>query len=210
VEVVEGGVRFAVDPLGGQKTGLFLDQRENRRRLAGWCAGRRVHDVFAYAGAWGLHALARGAEHVTFVDVSETAAAQIETNLRLNGFANADVVVADAFTFLRELPREGADVLVLDPPAFAKSRKERAGALRGYVDINRTGLRRQRRGGLLASSSCSFHVGPEAFHDCLVRAARESARTVRLVGYGMQASDHPVVLNVPETHYLKTEFLAVL
>ncbi|MFO7653766.1 MAG: class I SAM-dependent rRNA methyltransferase [Candidatus Krumholzibacteriia bacterium] len=212
VEASEGGVRFLVDPLAGQKTGLFLDQRENRLRLAGWCVGRRMHDVFAYAGAWGLHALAAGAEHVTFVDSSAGAARQIEANLRLNGFAadRAEIVVADAFDWLRALPREAADVLVLDPPAFAKSRREVAGAQRGYVDINRVGLRRLRRGGLLATSSCSYHVGPDLFADCVTRAVRQSARRVVLRGYGMQAADHPVLVNIPETHYLKTLFLEVL
>jgi len=213
VEVAEGGVRFLVDVLGGQKTGLFLDQLENRLWLRDRdrCRDRTVWDVFAYAGAWGLHALAGGARHVTFVDSSAPACERIRENLALNGWQDrADVVEQNAFDHLRDMPADTAEVLVLDPPAFAKTKKDVPQAARAYVDINRVGLRQLREGGLLATSSCSFHVGPDVFREAIQRAVFQSRQRVELVHTGQQGADHPVHLNFPESLYLKTLFLRKL
>ncbi len=210
VEVAEWGVRYRVDPLAGQKTGLFLDQKENRRLLRRWCEGRRVWDVFSYAGGWGLNALAAGASHVTFVDSSEAACAQIAANLELNGFTNADVVQANAFDALRDMPKAEVEVLVLDPPAFAKTRKDVDQAARAYVDINRLGLQRLVEGGVLATSTCSFHISPPAFDDILARAVFQSRQRVELLAEGSQSPDHPIHLEFPESRYLKARFLRKL
>jgi len=210
VEVSEWGVKYLVDPLQGQKTGLFLDQKENRRLLRRWCEGAVVWDVFAYSGAWGLHALAAGARHVTFVDSSAAACEQIRANLALNGFTAADVVQASAFDALRDMPRNTVGVLVLDPPAFAKTKKDLATAARAYVDINRVGLQRLDEGGVLATSSCSFHVSPEIFAEIIDRAVFQSSQRVELLAEGGQAADHPVQLEFPESRYLKTKFLRKL
>jgi 23S rRNA (cytosine1962-C5)-methyltransferase len=211
VVIDEYGVKFLVDPLQGQKTGFFLDQRENRRRLREYCHGRAVWDVFAYSGAWGLHALAAGASRVTFVDSSAPACALIQENLQLNGWVDrGEVVQASAFDHLRELPRNAADVMVLDPPAFAKSKKDVPAALKAYVDINREGLRAIAEGGVLASSSCSFHVGAELFAEVMARAVFQSRQRVELLHVGGQAPDHPVHLEFPESRYLDTLFVRKL
>ena len=210
VQVQEWGVRYLVDPMAGQKTGLFLDQKENRRLLRRWCEGRTVWDVFSYAGAWGLNALAAGARHVTFVDSSEAACAQIRANLALNGFTNAEVVQANAFDALRDMPRAEVEVLVLDPPAFAKTRKDIDQAARAYVDINRLGLQRLTEGGVLATSTCSFHISPPVFDDILTRAVFQSRQRVELLAEGSQSPDHPIHLEFPESRYLKARFLRKL
>jgi len=211
VVIDEYGVRCLVDPLQGQKTGFFLDQRENRRRLREHCPDRMVWDVFAYSGAWGLHALAAGARRVTFVDSSGPACDLIRENLLLNGWVDrAEVVQASAFDHLRELPRNAAEVLVLDPPAFAKTKKDVPAALKAYVDINREGLRVVAEGGVLASSSCSFHVGAELFAEVMSRAVFQSRQRVELLHVGGQAPDHPVHLEFPESRYLDTLFVRKL
>jgi 23S rRNA (cytosine1962-C5)-methyltransferase len=205
VVIEESGVKFLVDPLQGQKTGFFLDQRENRLRLRQYCTGRDVWDFFAYSGAWGMHALAAGAHRVTFVDSSGPACALIQENLQLNGWADrGEVVQANAFDHLRELPRNAAGVLILDPPAFAKSKKDVPAALKAYVDINREGLRAVAEDGILASSSCSFHVGAELFAEVMARAVFQSRQRVELLHVGGQAADHPVHLEFPESRYLDT------
>ncbi|HOX25527.1 MAG TPA: class I SAM-dependent rRNA methyltransferase [Candidatus Krumholzibacteria bacterium] len=210
VVVSEWGVKYLVDPLVGQKTGLFLDQKENRRALRRWCRDATVWDVFAYSGGWGLHALAAGARHVTFVDSSAAACAQIRANLELNGFASAEVVQASAFDALREMPRNSVDVLVLDPPAFAKTKKDLPAAAKAYVDLNRVGLQRLDEGGLLATSTCSFHVSAAMFAEIVDRAVFQSSQRVELLAEGGQAPDHPVHLEFPESRYLKTKFLRKL
>jgi 23S rRNA (cytosine1962-C5)-methyltransferase len=211
VVIDEYGVKCLVDPLQGQKTGFFLDQRENRRRLREYCPGRAVWDIFAYSGAWGLHALAAGACRVTFVDSSGPACDLVRENLRLNGWLDrAEVVQASAFDHLRDLPRNSVEVLVLDPPAFAKTKKDLPAALKAYVDINREGLRVIGEGGVLASSSCSFHVGAELFAEVMTRAVFQSRQRAELLFVGGQAPDHPVHLEFPESRYLDTLFLRKL
>lgn len=211
VVIEEDGVKFLVDPLEGQKTGFFLDQRENRRHLRRHCAGRTVWDIFAYSGAWGLHALAAGAARVVFVDSSAPACALIQDNLRLNDWTDrAEVVQASAFDHLRELPRNTAEVMILDPPAFAKTKKDLPAALKAYVDINREGLRAVAEGGVLATSSCSFHVGADLFAEVMSRAVFQSRQRVELLHVGAQAPDHPVQLEFPESRYLDTLFVRKL
>ncbi len=210
VTVDEWGVKYRVDPLNGQKTGLFLDQKENRRLARRYSRGATVWDVFAYAGGWGLHALAAGARHVTFIDSSAAACDQIRENLALNGFAAAEVVQDSAFEALRAMPRNTVDLLVLDPPAFAKTRKDIGAATRAYVDLNRVGLQRLHEGGVLATSTCSFHVDVAAFAALIDRAVFQSSQRVELLGEGGQAPDHPVHLEFPESRYLKTRFLRKL
>jgi 23S rRNA (cytosine1962-C5)-methyltransferase len=210
VEVQEWGVKYRVDPTTGQKTGLFLDQKENRRLLRQWCEGRVVWDVFAYAGGWGLNALAAGARHVTFVDSSATACEQIRQNLALNGFENATVVQASGFDALRDMPPGAVEVLVLDPPAFAKAKKDLPAATRAYIDINRVGLQRLVEGGVLATSTCSYHVSSETFDEIIRRAAFQARQRVELLAEGGQAADHPCHVEFPESRYLKTRFLRKL
>jgi 23S rRNA (cytosine1962-C5)-methyltransferase len=211
VVIDEYGVKCLIDPLQGQKTGYFLDQRENRRRLRDHCRDRAVWDVFAYSGAWGLQALAADARRVTFVDSSGPACELIRENLELNGWTDrAEVVQASAFDHLRELPRNAAEVMVLDPPAFAKTKKDVPAALKAYVDINREGLRALAEGGVLASSSCSFHVGAELFAEVMARAVFQSRQRVELLHVGGQAPDHPVHLEFPESRYLDTLFVRKL
>ncbi len=210
LEVDEWGVKYRVDPIGGQKTGLFLDQKENRRLLRRWCEDRTVWDVFAYAGGWGLNALAAGARHVTFVDSSAAACDQIHANLELNGFTNATVVQANGFDAVREMEPGAVDVLVLDPPAFAKTKKDITAARRAYTDINRVGLQRLAEFGILATSTCSHHISPELFDDILGRAAFHSRQRVELLVEGGQSLDHPCHLEYPESRYLKTRFLRKL
>lgn len=205
VVIEEFGVKFLVDPIHGQKTGFFMDQKENRRLLGEFSAQKSFLDTFAYSGAWGMHALKNGASSCTFVDSSAQACDLIRENLKLNGFS-ADVVKANAFDYLREasaLP----EIVVLDPPAFAKTKKDIPKAEKAYTDINRIALKKMPIGGILASSSCSFHMSQEAFYGCMHEAALQAHTSVSLIGWGTQAYDHPVMFNHPESLYLKTLFV---
>ena len=157
-----------------------------------------------------MHALAAGARHVTFIDSSAVACDQIRANLELNGFTDADIVQASAFDALREMPRNTANVLVIDPPAFAKTKKDLPKAGRAYIDINRVGLQRLDEGGVLASSTCSQHVSAAMFDELLTRAVFQSQQRVELLAEGGQSPDHPSHLEFPESRYLKTRFLRKL
>lgn len=206
VEVEEHGLRFRVDLAGGQKTGHFLDQKENHLLLKGMAAGKRVLDCFSYSGSWGVHAAAFGAAEVTCLDISERAVALARENAAMNGLEGVMRVEAcDAFDRLRSLKHEGRcfDVVVLDPPAFVKSKKALKEAEKGYLTINRRGLELLTEGGYLITCSCSYHMGREPFRDLLTQAARLAGRQVRVVEARSQAPDHPVLLAVPETEYLK-------
>ena len=206
VEAVEHGLRFRVDLAGGQKTGHFLDQKENHLVLKGMAAGKRVLDCFCYSGSWGVHAAHFGAAEVTCVDISERAPALARENAALNGVEKVvKVEVCDAFERLRSLRHEGRrfDVVVLDPPAFVKSRKALKEAEKGYLTINRRGMELLEEGGYLITCSCSYHMGREPFRELLAQAARQAGRPMRLVESRSQAPDHPVLLSVPETEYLK-------
>jgi 23S rRNA (cytosine1962-C5)-methyltransferase len=205
----EGEVSFEIDPIGGQKTGFFLDQRENRLAFAELLHGGEGLDLFCYCGAWGLQAAKKGAA-VRFVDDSETALSRVRSNAAGNGCEDRlSYLKADVFAFLKDELNAGRryDFIVLDPPAFAKSRLKIKEALRGYREINSLAMRLLKEGGLLATSSCSYHVDRQAFPDMLRDAARDAGRQARFIEYRSQGRDHPVLLSMPETEYLKCAFL---
>jgi 23S rRNA (cytosine1962-C5)-methyltransferase len=210
VVVAINGLRFAVDILGGQKTGLFLDQRENCRRLDGLMQGAEVLDLFCYAGAWSQHAASYGAVRVTGVDASAAAVRQAEANARLNGLADrCHFVAADVFDFLREQRGRRYGTVILDPPAFIKSRKHLAEGQKGYLTVNRRALEMVAPGGVLVTCSCSHHLDRSTFLALIAQAAQLARRNVRLVEMRGQASDHPVLPACPESDYLKCAFLFV-
>jgi 23S rRNA (cytosine1962-C5)-methyltransferase len=210
IEVQECGVRFLVSPRAGQKTGAFLDQRENRVLAGRWGRGEAL-DMFTYQGLFALH-LARSCTGVLAVDSSAPALARAHENARLNGAEHIEWREANAFDLLRALEREGRrfDAIVLDPPAFAKQKAAVARALAGYKEINLRALRLLTPGGRLLTASCSFHVGRAAFLEMLADAARDSGRDVVLERVTGQSSDHPELLAVPETGYLKGAMLRAL
>jgi 23S rRNA (cytosine1962-C5)-methyltransferase len=204
--IEEHSLRFRVDLLHGQKTGHFLDQKENHLLLKERVRGKEVLDCFSYSGSWGIHAAHFGASRVTGVDSSQRAVALAEENAALNGFAGiVEFEVADAFERLRSLKGEGRsfDVVVLDPPAFVKSRKVLKEAMKGYFTINRRAMELLRPGGSLITCSCSHHMEREMFRDLLANAAQQAGREMRLVEVRSQAPDHPVLVSMPETDYLK-------
>jgi 23S rRNA (cytosine1962-C5)-methyltransferase len=203
VHVREGGIHLGADLWHGQKTGLFLDQRENRIAVES-LRGRKVLDCFTYEGAFALHA-ATGADQVVAVDVSREALAQVEAHARLNGFTQIRTLEGNAFDVLRALAASGErfDLVILDPPAFAKNRASLEGALRGYKEINLRALKLLVPGGHLVTASCSYHMTEPRFEEMLREAAADARRTVRVVARRGQAADHPVLLGVPETSYLK-------
>lgn len=203
VEVDEHGVRYLAAPWTGQKTGAFLDQRENRVMLRPHARGRAL-DVFSYHGSFALH-LARGAETVTAVDASAAALERARANAARNGIANLECAEADAFDFLRDAAARGEryDVIALDPPALAKNRGSIAGALRGYKELNLRAMRLLAPGGLLFTASCSYHVTKPMFLDVVREAAADSGRPMILRALTGQPLDHPEVMTIPETGYLK-------
>jgi 23S rRNA (cytosine1962-C5)-methyltransferase len=207
------GLRYEVDPLAGQKTGFFFDQRMNRRLLAGRVRDARVLDLFSFSGAWGLEALGHGAAHVTFVDGSADAVALARANAGRNGMGDrVEAVVANVFDALPQMAdaRERFDAVVLDPPALVKSRARLAEGLKGYRELNRRAMGLVPEGGWLFTSSCSHHVSPEDFLHVLTEAARDARRPFRFLEWGRQSPDHPVLLAAPETHYLKCAVLRAL
>jgi 23S rRNA (cytosine1962-C5)-methyltransferase len=207
IEVEEHGVRYLAAPWRGQKTGAFLDQRENRA-LVGRIARGRALDCFSYHGSFALH-LAQNAEHVTALDASAPALARAEENFRRNGLTNGEFVEANAFEYLKARERERAtfDTIVLDPPAFAKTRAALPGALRGYKEINLRAMRLLEPGGLLFTASCSYHLGKALFLEMLEAAAADSGRRIVLREIRGQPMDHPEILTIPETGYIKGALL---
>lgn len=206
------GVRFTVDPMEGQKTGFFLDQRENRSAFAGLVKQGRGLDLFCHTGSWSLILAAAGELQVTGVDSSERAIRQAEANAALNKLQDkAGFVVSDVFDFLKRQESAQAlyDFIVCDPPAFVKSAGKIKEAVRAYTDLNAACMRLLRPGGLLATSSCSYHLQKELFVELLLAAAHISGRSLRLLALRSQAMDHPVLLAMPETEYLKCAFLVV-
>jgi 23S rRNA (cytosine1962-C5)-methyltransferase len=204
--VQEHGVKMRVDVAGGQKTGHFLDQKENHLALRDRVQDRRVLDLFCYSGSWGLHAARFGAREVLGVDVSPGAVALAEENARLNGLEDVcNFRCADVFDLLREMERskERFGTVVLDPPAFVKNRKKLPEAIRGYLTVNRRAMELLEPGGYLFTCSCSYHMEREIFLDTLRQAGRQAGRDLRLLEMRGQAFDHPVLLSCPETDYLK-------
>jgi 23S rRNA (cytosine1962-C5)-methyltransferase len=210
IEIDEDGVRFAVDLQHGQKTGFFLDQRENRILARKYASGVAL-DCFTNTGAFALQFAGR-CESVLGVDVSPDSLALARRNCALNGFTNVEFVEGNAFDFLRNLESEGRkfDIICLDPPAFAKNRKALAGARSGYKEINLRALKLLRPEGILITSSCSYHMSESDFFDLLCEAARNCHRFIQVLERRSQSSDHPVLAGMPETHYLKCFFLRAL
>ena len=205
-EICENGVRYAVDVENGQKTGFFLDQKLNRLAVAKLARGRRVLDCFTHTGSFALNAALHGAEHVTAVDVSESAVEMARRNAVLNGLEDRmDFLAADVFELLPRLCEERAkyDLVILDPPAFTKSRRTIRSAERGYREINYRAMRLLPRGGYLATCSCSHFMESENFEYMLKNAAKDANVRLREVEVRKQAPDHPILWNVPETSYLK-------
>ncbi|MGC2063512.1 MAG: class I SAM-dependent rRNA methyltransferase [Thermodesulfovibrionales bacterium] len=208
----EDGVRFTVDPMEGQKTGFFLDQRENRSAFAKIVKHGSGLDLFCHTGSWSLRLAASGKVRVTGVDSSERAVRQAEQNAAMNNLQEkAGFVISDVFDFLRRQGEAGAayDFIVCDPPAFVKSASKIREAVRAYTDLNAACMRLLKPGGLLATSSCSYHLKKDMFIDLLLVAAQASGRSLRLLTLRSQAMDHPVLLAMPETEYLKCAFLVV-
>ena len=203
IEVNEHGVTYLAAPWTGQKTGAFLDQRENRVMLRAYARGRAL-DVFSYHGSFALH-LARGADSVTAVDASAPALERARANAARNGIDTLECVEADAFEYLRDAAARGElfDVIALDPPALAKNRGSIAGALRGYKELNLRAMRLLAPGGMLFTASCSYHVTKPMFLDVVRDAAADSQRPMILRALTGQPLDHPEVLTIPETGYLK-------
>lgn len=203
VEVDEGGLILEVDLWRGQKTGLFLDQRENHRMARGYATGR-VLDAFTYNGGFALQ-VAAGASDVLAVDISADALAHVSRNAARNGLTNVRVQAANVFDLLRELFEAGErfDTVILDPPAFAKSKDAIEKAARGYKDINLRAFKLLRPGGCLITCSCSYHIHEADLEDILGEAAADAGATVSVVEKRRQGRDHPVLLGVPETYYLK-------
>lgn len=205
-EICENGVRYAVDFENGQKTGFFLDQKLNRLAVAKLARGRRVLDCFTHTGSFALNAALHGAEHVTAVDVSESAVEMARRNAVLNGLeGRMDFLAADVFELLPRLCEERAkyDLVILDPPAFTKSRRTIHSAEHGYREINYRAMRLLPRGGYLATCSCSHFMESENFEYMLKNAAKDANVRLREVEVRKQAPDHPILWNVPETSYLK-------
>jgi 23S rRNA (cytosine1962-C5)-methyltransferase len=203
----ESGLKFRVDPREGQKTGFFLDQRENRRLARSLANGKRVLNLFAYSGAFGIYAAAGGATSITDVDVSAKAIELARENQALNGVAG-ELTVADAFQYVRQR-RERYDLLICDPPAFAKSRNEVDRAARGYKDVNLHAMRMVEPGGLMMTFSCSGHLSLDLFQKVIFAAALDAGRRVSFVRRLTAGPDHPVSLYCPEGEYLKGFLLEV-
>ena len=204
--ITENGVRYIVDVENGQKTGFFLDQKDNRRAIHRLCGGAKVLDCFTHTGSFALNAAIAGASSVTAVDASDLAVAQAEENARLNGVEDrVQFLCRDVFALLPELIDKGEqyDVVVLDPPAFTKSRNSIKAAARGYREINLRGMKLVKNGGYLVTCSCSHFMDPELFRKTIGEAARDAHRRLRQVEFRTQAPDHPILWSSDESYYLK-------
>ena len=212
VDMVENGIHFLVDVKHGQKTGFFLDQKQNRAAMAPLCRDARVLDCFCHNGSFSLHAAKYGAKSVLGVDISEEALEVARKNAAINGFSNVTFEAHNCFDLLRELTDAGEefDLVILDPPAFTKNKAALQSAIRGYKEINLRGLRLVRPGGFLVTCSCSQHVLPEMFQDVINQAARDAKKRIRLVEYRTQGYDHPILPQSVETKYLKTMMIQVM
>ena len=206
-EITENGLRYRVDVENGQKTGYFLDQKYNRQAVARLAKGRRVLDCFTHTGSFALNAARGGAEHVTAVDVSASAIEMARANAALNGLQDRmEFVTADVFDLLPRLEAEGGkpyDFIILDPPAFTKSRAATFNALKGYKEINYRAMKLLPRGGYLATCSCSHFADEEHFREAVAAAAHDAGVSLRQIEARQQAADHPILWGVPETDYLK-------
>ena len=206
VEIVENGVRYFVDVKDGQKTGFFLDQKYNRQAVGRLCRGARVLDCFTHTGSFALNAGICGAEHVIGVDASELGVAQARENAALNGLEDrVEFLCADVFDLLPQLEQQGEqfDVVILDPPAFTKSRSSVKKAVKGYREINLRAMKLVRDGGFLATCSCSHFMDYELFTQTIGQAARNVHKRLRQVEYRTQSPDHPILWAADDSYYLK-------
>ena len=206
VAISENGVKYIVDVKDGQKTGFFLDQKQNRKSIWPICQGAEVLDCFTHTGSFGLNAAAAGARHVTSIDASELAIQQAMENARRNGFENRiEYVVGDVFDFLPAKRKEGKqyDVVILDPPAFTKSRSSVKAAISGYREINRQGMMLVKDGGFLATCSCSHFMTADLFREAIAQAARDAHKRLRQVEFRQQGPDHPNLWASDASYYLK-------
>jgi 23S rRNA (cytosine1962-C5)-methyltransferase len=206
VQLEENGVRFEA-PMAGQKTGWFYDHRMNRARLMAYVRGRRVLDVFSYVGGWGVQAAAAGASGVVCVDASAEALEHAARNAALNGLESAvSTRRGDAFDVLRVMAAEGErfDVVVLDPPAFIKRKKDQKAGEEAYRRVNQLAMDVLKQDGILVAASCSYHLPREALQDAMLRAARRQGRSLQILEQGHQGPDHPIHPAIPETAYLKS------
>lgn len=213
VDIEENQIRFRVSVHSGQKTGWFYDQRENRARLKPYARGMRVLDLFSYVGGWGVQAAVAGAREVLCVDASQDALAAVQVNAELNQVADTvQILRGDAFDVLRQLreAREKFDIVVLDPPAFIKRKKDSKAGLEAYQRINQQAMQVLSKDGLLVSASCSYHLAATQLQDTLLSAARHLDRSMQILERGRQGPDHPVHAAIPETEYLKALYCRVL
>jgi 23S rRNA (cytosine1962-C5)-methyltransferase len=209
VVVEEDRIRFSVDLVHGQKTGWFLDQAENRVAAGNYARGRAL-DCFTFQGAFALH-LSRGANQVLAIDVSASALEKARQNAEMNDIHNVEFVEANVFDCLSELEMAGErfDLVVLDPPAFAKNRAAVDAAARGYKEINLRAMKMLTPGGTLVTSTCSYHMSEDAFLNILAGAASDARRVARIMEKRTQSRDHPILISMPETYYLKCVVLSV-
>lgn len=210
IQIEQDGIKFSVSPLGGQKTGSFLDQRENHSKVREFAHGRSL-DCFTFNGGFALN-LAKVCESVVAVDISDDAIALAKRNAELNEITNVDFQTANVFDALREFENKGEkfDTIVLDPPAFAKNRASVRAALRGYKEINLRALKLLNKNGYLVTSSCSYHLKEDMFLSVIEEASNDAGRRVQLVERRTQSQDHPILLGMPETYYLKCMILKVI
>lgn len=209
--IAENGVKFKIDLLSGQKTGIFLDQRDNRKAIRRYVKGAKVLDCFCNEGGFSLNAVEGGAESVQGVDSSDTAIAKAKVNATINQRTNIAFEVADVFDLLKSaaVGQTRYDAIILDPPSFARNKKSVFTALRGYKEINTNALRLINPGGFLISASCSHHVAEDAFFSTIEASARSAGRSVQLLESAGASPDHPVLPSMPETRYLKFGIFAV-
>ncbi len=212
IEIIENGLRFKVDLDKGQKTGYFLDQRDNRRAIEHIAKGADVLGAFCYTGTFEIHAAHYGAKRVLGLDISESAVQQAKENATINNLNNIDFQCINAFDALKEWSKEGKkwDVVMLDPPSFTKTRENIQKAISGYKEINLRGMKLIKPGGFLVTSSCTNLVQPELFLDIIDMAAKDARRTLRQVEFRTQSSDHPIIRGMENTNYLKFLIVQVL
>lgn len=205
VQITENGIRYLVDVAEGQKTGFFLDQKYNRKAIWPICPGARVLDCFTHTGSFALNAAMAGAEQVTGVDASQLGVDQARQNAALNGLENVRFVCADVFELLPELEKQGEefDLVILDPPAFTKSRNSVKNAVRGYREINLRAMKLIRDGGYLATCSCSHFMDAELFAKTIAQAAKDVRKRLRQVEFRTQSPDHPILWGAEDSYYLK-------
>jgi len=212
VEMLENGINFIVDVENGQKTGYYLDQKENRAALRPFVKNAKVLDCFCHTGSFALHAAHYGASDVLGIDISEHALECATNNARLNGLEGiCRFEIANTFDRLREYHHDGEkfDAVILDPPAFTKTKSAIEGAIRGYKEINLRAMKIINSGGFLVTCSCSHHIDSSLFLDIIYNAAIDSKKDIRLVEYRSQAKDHPILIASEETEYLKCAILQI-